>query len=834
MKYLFSLCFSFLLVVSFAQSNQYLHFDGVDDYIQLDSATQLLANKNTLSMAGWFIADELRYGAGMMGIRGNGSGTGGFYILQLGSGALECRLLTTTGLHEVVCPAGTIIPNQWQHLALVYTGTNLRMYVDGVQIGSSSASGVITSVDKPFAVGKSLEGGFNFVYPGGADEVSLWTKALSVTEINDMMSNELLGNEANLEVYYKFNHGFPAGDNTSLTKLVSETGNGNVDAALVNLELMGNTSNFLGSLASGIQAISFPKIENKVSLDPAFTLQATSTSGLPVSFELVSGPASVAGSQVTLTGAPGMVVVKAKQLGNGNFSAAEEVFNQFEVVDALANVPNIDIRNPLNGDFYMSTFGPIELAAIVNIDFSERFAVNQIYFYVDGEKVGIKDWGNEHYTAWWTPTAYGAHTFRVEAVNNYGGSSFQEVTFLITSNLPDITLNAFTNMWLDLDNFTETVDGELPSYLAGFDEIQAKLIITCPAGGCDPWDRVSSIDVKGHNGEWYEIIRYLTPYGVACSHEIDLTDFMSLLQGKVSFRGNLGTQGNGFLYTLELTYSGGIPAQKYSKIDKLWSSTYDFGNMANLQPCEVYDFEYEEQVVASTLKLVSSGHGWGDNNTGNAAEFHQDTHHIWVAGTETFTQLNWNDCNPNPDACSPQNGTWYFDRAGWCPGSIAQWFDFDMTPHISANPVEMKYIFDEDYVDLCHPSNPNCNSGVTCPDCNDGFNPHLIVKSHLISFSNSPFNTDTTYQPVSIRTVPKIELAMYPNPTAGKFYVDASQLKEAAQIQVLDMQGRVLKTYSKAMDDKRILLDISELPSGIYVIELLSQQGRFAEKIVKE
>jgi hypothetical protein len=146
----------------------------------------------------------------------------------------------------------------------------------------------------------------------------------------------------------------------------------------------------------------------------------------------------------------------------------------------------------------------------------------------------------------------------------------------------------------------------------------------------------------------------------------------------------------------------------------------------------------------------------------------------------------------------------------------------------------MKYIFDEDYVDLCHPSNPNCNSGVTCPDCNDGFNPHLIVKSHLISFSNSPFNTDTTYQPVSIRTVPKIELAMYPNPTAGKFYVDASQLKEAAQIQVLDMQGRVLKTYSKAMDDKRILLDISEFPSGIYVVELLSQQGRFAEKIVKE
>jgi hypothetical protein len=99
------------------------------------------------------------------------------------------------------------------------------------------------------------------------------------------------------------------------------------------------------------------------------------------------------------------------------------------------------------------------------------------------------------------------------------------------------------------------VESELPSYQGAFDDIQATLTITCPPGGCDPWDRVSSIEVKGHNGEWYEIIRYLTPYGVACGHNIDLTDFMSLLQGKVTFRGNLGTQGNGFLYTLRLDYA---------------------------------------------------------------------------------------------------------------------------------------------------------------------------------------------------------------------------------------------------------------------------------------
>jgi hypothetical protein len=824
-------CNNFLL----AQSNQNLHFDGQNDYIVLDSAIQLIANQNAISMTGWFNADRFQYGAGMMGIRGNGSGTGGFYILQLGNGALECRLLTNTGLHEVVGPAGTITPGQWQHLALVYNGSTLELFLDGTSIGSGSASGVITSIDKPFAIGKSLEGGFNFVYPGRADEVSLWTKALNAVEINDMMSNELIGNETNLEVYYKFNHGFPNGTNTSIKEVTSTTGGGSRHAEIMNLALTSDSSNFGGILNVGEQAISLPQIGNKVTLSAPFTVNATSTSALVVSFEVMSGPAIVLGNTITLDGTPGTVQVKAKQIGNGSFNPAEEIISSFEVIDALTNVPNIDIRNPLAGDFYMSNFMPIELAAIVDIDFDNLFDVNEVYFKVDGENVGIKDWGNKHYTAWWTPDAYGAHTFEVRAVNNYGGSISQSAVFNISSSSTNLNIDAFDDMWLDLDNYTEEVEAELPSYVGAFNAINATLNIDCPPGGCDPWDRVSQVSVKGHNGEWYEIIRYLTPYGVACSHNIDLTDFMSLLQGKVTFRGDLGTQGNGFLYSLDLDYQAGIPAQAYSKVDKLWSETYNFGNMADLQPCEVYDFEYESGVQASSLKLVSSGHGWGDNNTGNAAEFHRDEHHIWVAGSETFAQDNWVDCQPNPDGCSPQNGTWIYDRAGWCPGSIAQWFDYDMTPHISANPIELKYIFDEDYVDLCHPNNPACVSGTTCPNCDDGFNPHLIVKSHLISFKNAPFNTDTTYQAtVGINLVKEAKYAVYPNPNAGRFNVDLSAIDGDALVSIIDMQGQVLKTYKRHFSAPLVQVNLGEVSSGIYLVQVATKNAISTKKVVVE
>jgi len=53
-------------------------------------------------------------------------------------------------------------------------------------------------------------------------------------------------------------------------------------------------------------------------------LAATASSGLPVSFTLVSGPATLTGNQLTVTGA-GTIVVQAAQAGNGEWLAAAPV-----------------------------------------------------------------------------------------------------------------------------------------------------------------------------------------------------------------------------------------------------------------------------------------------------------------------------------------------------------------------------------------------------------------------------------------------------------------------------------------------------------------------------
>jgi MBG domain (YGX type) len=92
---------------------------------------------------------------------------------------------------------------------------------------------------------------------------------------------------------------------------------------------------FLRSGSTGTaQTISFPTIPTQTYGNPAFTLSATATSGLPVHFAVLSGPATLSGSTLTITGA-GSVTVQATQPGNGTIAAAPPVDQTFAVDPAL-------------------------------------------------------------------------------------------------------------------------------------------------------------------------------------------------------------------------------------------------------------------------------------------------------------------------------------------------------------------------------------------------------------------------------------------------------------------------------------------------------------------
>ena len=95
------------------------------------------------------------------------------------------------------------------------------------------------------------------------------------------------------------------------------------------------------TVAKENQTITFGALANHSFGDQPFTVSATASSGLPVSFSIASGPATINGSTVTITG-QGTVVVQADQFGNANFNAAAAVQQSFVVAKqtAIINLSN--------------------------------------------------------------------------------------------------------------------------------------------------------------------------------------------------------------------------------------------------------------------------------------------------------------------------------------------------------------------------------------------------------------------------------------------------------------------------------------------------------------
>ncbi|MCV9386493.1 Ig-like domain-containing protein [Reichenbachiella ulvae] len=88
------------------------------------------------------------------------------------------------------------------------------------------------------------------------------------------------------------------------------------------------TRNFV--IAKAAQEITFAALSDRVYGDAPFVLDASASSGLAVNYGVVSGPATLNGNELSITGA-GEVVVSANQIGNSNYLAAQEVTQSFLV-----------------------------------------------------------------------------------------------------------------------------------------------------------------------------------------------------------------------------------------------------------------------------------------------------------------------------------------------------------------------------------------------------------------------------------------------------------------------------------------------------------------------
>ncbi len=185
--------------------------------------------------------------------------------------------------------------------------------------------------------------------PGSATVGSIFGTQPALVTQDAFGNNSVSGLASSLNVSLALTSGF--GPLLGTTNLDIGVGAGNGTATFANLEIDIAGSKQLTASASGLtscvssnfsvaldsQTITFGSLSNQTYGVIPFTISASASSGLPITFSIVSGPASVTSSNVTILGA-GTVTVGASQPGDTNYLAATPVNQSFTVTQAVLTV----------------------------------------------------------------------------------------------------------------------------------------------------------------------------------------------------------------------------------------------------------------------------------------------------------------------------------------------------------------------------------------------------------------------------------------------------------------------------------------------------------------
>lgn len=129
----------------------------------------------------------------------------------------------------------------------------------------------------------------------------------------------------------------------------------------------------------------------------------------------------------------------------------------------------------------------------------------------------------------------------------------------------------------------------------------------------------------------------------------------------------------------------------------------------------------------------------------------------------------------------------------------------------------------------------NSNGEYDAPPTDHAWQIHLeeVTGDTTITFTHNTQFTDIF--PVTSVKVPDTNvLSVYPNPATNVVWIETQQMKlKDLMISVYDVNGRI-RSVSKTLQQNRIELNISDLPRGLYFIELKSMNLKHTTKLIKK
>lgn len=175
---------------SIGRVGQSFSFDGVNDYVQTDLDIQPSAMPSVTFEAWVFPRSATGFDQAII------SGDDGGWDRQIGISPSGTSFRAQTGT-ATTFDAGTVDYNQWQHIAVVYTPSDVKIYKNGVEFSFGSAPTGQASLNR-LALGSNrcppcVMGSQTQQFNGLIDEASVYDRALSLAEIRSIYNASLGG-----------------------------------------------------------------------------------------------------------------------------------------------------------------------------------------------------------------------------------------------------------------------------------------------------------------------------------------------------------------------------------------------------------------------------------------------------------------------------------------------------------------------------------------------------------------------------------------------------------------------------------------------------------------
>ena len=182
----------------FGNANLAYSFNGVNNYIQCNSS---ISNIDNITISGWAkcnspmggefvqIGEDDNTSCNGIGVgKGGRSNEVGLNFWNIYNGNYLMSLLSCVNYYD----SGYLLnEDSWFHFLIIKTNNKISYYVNGMLVGSNSFSSAKNPTNKIFFGTSGLLPSAKTFYKGNLDDIGIWSRALTQTEIASLYRNSV-------------------------------------------------------------------------------------------------------------------------------------------------------------------------------------------------------------------------------------------------------------------------------------------------------------------------------------------------------------------------------------------------------------------------------------------------------------------------------------------------------------------------------------------------------------------------------------------------------------------------------------------------------------------